>query len=82
MLRFRLRRLIEEFEFREKRRLTLVEISEKTGIFRTTLSRMSGPLPFNTTTENIDKLCTFFRCPVGELVEHVPDDHGGASAAT
>ncbi len=74
MLRFRLRRLIEEFEFREKRRLTLVEIAEKTGIFRTTLSRMSGPVHFNTTTDNIDKLCKFFDCPVGDLVEYIPDE--------
>lgn len=79
MLRFRLTRLIEEVEFREKRRLTLIEISEKTGIYRTTLSRISGPAPFNTTTDNIDRLCRFFGCSVADLVEYVPDEISGTS---
>lgn len=79
MLRFRLRRLIEEFEFREQRRLTMTEIGEATGIVRTTLSRMVGPRPFNTTTDNLEKLCRFFGCQVSDLVEYVPDEAAQAS---
>lgn len=74
MLRFRLRRLMEEFEFQHQRRLTLTEISEATGIVRTTLSRMVGPKPFNTTTDNVERLCKFFDCSVGDLIEYVKDD--------
>ena len=73
MLRFRLRRLIEDFEFREQRRLTMTEISAATGIVRPTLSHMVGPRPFNTTTDNLEKLCKFFGCQVSDLVEYVPD---------
>jgi len=43
------------------------------GIYRTTLSRIAGPRPFNTTTQNLDLLCRFFRCKIEELVEYVED---------
>ncbi|GAC1505561.1 MAG: hypothetical protein NVS1B6_13480 [Steroidobacteraceae bacterium] len=79
MLRFRLKRLIEEFEFRQQRRLTLTEVAEATGIVRTTLSRMVGPKHFNTTTDNLEKLCKFFGCQVGDLAEYVPDTEAGSS---
>ena len=74
MVRFRLRRLMEDFEFREQRRLTMTEIGEAPGIVRNTLSRMVGPKHFNTTTDNLQKLCKFFGCQVSDLVEYVPDD--------
>jgi putative transcriptional regulator len=74
MLRFKLRQLIADFEFREQRRLTMTEIAEATGIVRTTLSRIAGPRPFNTTTDNLERLCQFFGCPIEALVEYVPDN--------
>ena len=79
MLRFRLRRLMEDFEFREQRRLTMTEISEATGIVRTTLSRMVGPKHFNTTSDNLEKLCKFFGCQVSDLVEYLPDEAADAA---
>ena len=78
MIRYRLNRLIDAWEFENKRRLTLTELSRQTGVFRTTLSRIGGPTPVNTTVENIDKLCAFFRCQVGDLMEYVPDDASGS----
>ncbi|MEH3087905.1 MAG: helix-turn-helix transcriptional regulator [Xylophilus ampelinus] len=73
MVRFKLRRLMEEFEQREQRRLTFTEVAEATGIVRTTLSKMVGPKPFNTTTDNLAKLCEFFGCQMGDLVEYVAE---------
>ena len=73
MVRFRLKRVIEEFEFKHQRRLTLTELSAATGIVRPTLSLMIGPRPFNTTTDNLAKLCKFFGCGMGDLVEFLPD---------
>jgi putative transcriptional regulator len=72
MLRFRLRQLISEFEFREQRHLSLAELAAATGISRPTLSRIAGPKPFNTTTDNLDALCAFFGCRIEQLVEYVP----------
>lgn len=73
MIRFLLRRVIEEYEFKHQRRLSLKEISEATGIVRPTLSLMIGPKPFNTTTNNLGKLCEFFGCQISDLVEYIPD---------
>ena len=82
MIRFRLNRVIEKYEFEHQRRLTLTELSAATGIVRPTLSLMIGPKPFNTTTNNLGKLCEFFRCSVGDLVEYVPGAEDSRDAGT
>lgn len=74
MIRFRLREMIIDKEFKEGRRITLEEIARGTGIQRTTLSRISGQRGYNTTTDNIDKLCRFFGCSVDKLMEYVPNE--------
>ena len=76
MIRFHLKKLIADYEHRHGRRLTMGELSTETGIYRTTLSRIAGPKPFNTTTENLDALCRFFGCQVSDLLEYV-DEPGG-----
>lgn len=73
MIRFRLKEVIADREFREGRRITLEEISKQTGIHRTTLSKIANARGYNTTTSNLDRLCSYFRCPIGALVEHLPD---------
>ena len=74
MIRFRLREMIIDKEFKEGRRITLEEIARGTEIQRTTLSRISGQRGYNTTTDNIDKLCRFFNCSVDKLMEYVPNE--------
>ncbi|MGF1607282.1 MAG: helix-turn-helix domain-containing protein [Rhodothalassiaceae bacterium] len=74
MLRFRLKELIADREFREGRRITLDEIAEATGIHRTTLSKIANHRGYNASSEIIDKLCTYFRVPVGELMVHILED--------
>jgi putative transcriptional regulator len=76
MIRFLLKERIADKEFREKRRITLDEVARATGISRNTLSRVSNSFGYNTTTEVLDKLCTYFDCCIGELVEHVADEVG------
>ena len=71
MIRFRLRELIVEKEFTEGRRITLEEVAKATAIQRTTLSRIGGQRGYNTTTDNISKLCEYFACPVQSIMEHV-----------
>lgn len=73
MIRFHLKKLVAEFEYRHGRRLTMGELAETTGVYRTTLSRIAGPKPFNTTTDNLDALCRFFRCSIADLVEYVEE---------
>jgi DNA-binding Xre family transcriptional regulator len=74
MIRFRLKELITDQEFRTGKRITLGSIAEVTGIKQPTLSRISGTRGYNTTTDNIDKLCRYFGCQVGDLMEYVPDE--------
>lgn len=74
MIRFRLKELIADWEFKEGRRITFDELSNETGIHRTTLSRIAGLRGYNTTTDNMDRLCRFFNCPVERVMEHVSDE--------
>ena len=82
MLRFRLSELIAEKQFSEGRRVTINEVSEVTGINRMTLSRMMNRKGYSTVTDNLDKLCDFFDCPISDLVVHVkesPDASGNGA---
>jgi len=73
MIRFRLKELIADKEFSEKRKITLFEIAEKTGIARSTLSRLMSTAGYNTTTDVLDKLCKFFNCQTQQIAEYIPD---------
>jgi putative transcriptional regulator len=74
MIRFYLKELIAERQFKTGERVTLDQIAGGTGIHRVTLSRMSSRRGYNTTTDNVDKLCAYFGCSVAQIIEHVPDD--------
>jgi len=72
MIRFRLKELLAEKGFQENRRVTLDEVSQATGIHRTTLSKIANQRGYNTGTENVDRLCEYFGCQVEDVIEHVP----------
>jgi DNA-binding Xre family transcriptional regulator len=74
MLRFRLKELIAEKEFREGRVVTMLEIANATGIHRMTLSKLSNHRGYNPSADILDRLCTYFRCRIEQLVEHLPDE--------
>ena len=74
MIRFKLKEMLSEKAFREGKRINLDELSEATGVNKSTLSRISSVRGYNTTTDNIDKLCRFFGCSVDKLLEYVPDE--------
>lgn len=54
--------------------MTLTELSIVTGINRVTLSKMVNHRGYSTVTDNIDQLCKFFGCKVGEVMEYVEDE--------
>ncbi len=56
-----------------RRRITLVEIAEATGISRMTLHRMIKDKSYNASLEHLEKLCTFFQCEIQALVKFVPE---------
>lgn len=74
MIRFHLAKLMADKGFSERRRLELGDISEATGIHRSTLSRVLNRPGVNLTADNMSRLCAYFGCTLGELAEYVPDD--------
>ena len=74
MIRFHLAKLMADKGFRDRRRLELGDVSEATGIHRSTLSRVLNRPGVNLTADNMSRLCAFFGCSLGELAEYVPDD--------
>lgn len=73
VIRYRLKELIADREFRERRRITLEEVARATGISRNTLSRIANTYGYNTTTEVLDRLCHYFGCTLSDIAEHIPD---------
>lgn len=74
MIRFLINELLSDKQFKEGRRITLVEVSEATGINRMTLSKMINHKGYSAVTDNLDKLCRFFNCKIEDLVEYIPDE--------
>ena len=73
MLRFKLKELLAEKEFREGRVITMVEVANQTGIHRMTLSKLSNNRGYNPSADVLDRLCKYFKCRIEQLVEHIPD---------
>ncbi len=73
MIRLRLTELLADASFRRGRRVELLEVAQATGIHRTTLSKMVNVRGYNATLSNIDALCKFFGCGVGDIATYVPD---------
>lgn len=78
MIRFRLKELLADKGFRERRVVTLAEVAEATGIHRITLSKIANHVGYNTGTDNLDKLCEYFACALEDVAQHIP---AGSSAA-
>lgn len=74
MIRFRFKELLAQKEFTERKVISLTEVASATGMNRMTLSRIANHPGTNTGTENINKLCGYFNCEVGQLMEYLPDE--------
>jgi|GEM_PF-1196259 Predicted transcriptional regulator len=73
MIRSRLKRLRLEKEEREGRKLTYRVISHETGLSPGVINRVIHSDFAQISTDTIDRLCAYFQCTVGELLEYVPD---------
>ena len=74
MIYCRIKQLIAEKELREKRKITYQIMQDETGLSPVTISklfRFDGIQRIDGTT--IEKLCIFFGCQVGDLLEYIPD---------
>jgi len=74
MIRVLFKQMLDEKEFRERRRITLNEVSEETGLSRPTLTRIVNIPGHNTNTHAIEALCRYLECTPGELLQMVDDE--------
>ncbi|HZR37949.1 MAG TPA: helix-turn-helix transcriptional regulator [Nevskia sp.] len=63
-----LKQMLDEKCFRERRRITLNEVAEATGISRPTLTRIANTPGYNTNTDTVAALCKYFACAPGDLL--------------
>jgi len=73
MIRYHIKELIADKEFEEKRRITIGEIAKEAGINRMTLSKIINHPGHSTVTDNLDKLCNYFDCDIGQLITHIKE---------
>ena len=66
MIRSHLGRLMGE------RRLKIADVARETGLHRNSLTLLYRDEAARIDVETIDKLCDFFGCEVGELLEYIP----------
>jgi putative transcriptional regulator len=74
MIRFRMIELLREKSVSSNQRIDWGDVAIATGIHRTTLSKINNTRGYNVTSSNIDRLCKYFNCGVGDLMVYVPDD--------
>lgn len=71
VIRFKLAEQLEKKQFRDSRRITMQEVSDATGINRSTLSKILNQKGYSTGTDVLDRLCSYFECRLEDLAEHV-----------
>lgn len=78
MIRILFNQQLDEKAFRERRRITIADVCEETGLSRPTVSRLANQPGYVTNTTTIEKLCHYFGCTPGDLlvlVEEQTDGH-------
>lgn len=73
MIRILFRRLLDDKAFREKRKITLDQVAEETGIGRATINRLANSPGSNFSLTIVDELCRYFDCNPGELLQRVDE---------
>jgi putative transcriptional regulator len=74
VIRVLFKQLLDEKSFRERKRITVSDVSRETGISRATLTRIANIPGYNTNTDTLHSLCRYFDCNPGDLLEIRDDD--------
>jgi putative transcriptional regulator len=56
-----------------ERKLKVVDVARETGLHRNTITLLYDESAARVDLETIDRLCTLFKCTVGELFEHIAE---------
>jgi putative transcriptional regulator len=77
MIRILFRQMLDEKAFRERRRISLGDVSAETGLSRPTVSRIANVPGYATSTDTVEVLCRYFGCAPGDLLQMVDDETDG-----
>lgn len=67
MIRCHLSRLMGEHKMK------IADVARETGLHRNTITLLYNETANRVDLETVERLCSLFKCPVGELFEHIPD---------
>jgi len=74
MIKYNLKALIADKEFKNKKKITYEEISKATGISRQTLSKISSVRGQQIGSKIIEKLCIYFDVTPDQFMTIIPDE--------
>ncbi|MDM4771160.1 helix-turn-helix transcriptional regulator [Solimonas sp. SE-A11] len=77
MIRILFAQMLDEKAFRERRKITLNDVSDETGLSRPTVSRIANVPGYKTGTDTLDVLCRYFQCQPGSLLTWVDEQPDG-----
>ena len=72
-MKLRIDELITAYELREGKSLPLADLARETGLSEITLRGMVNHRATNVALADLAKVCDFFHCTVGELLQYTPD---------
>ena len=67
VIKIKLAEIIKESKYKD---LSYRELAKEIGISHLPLWKMAMEKPYNPSLDMIDKLCDFFKCRPGDLLEH------------
>lgn len=70
MIKINLQQMMLDHAAKKGAVVTIDEISKQTGLGRNTLSRIKNDPYRSTSTDVIDKLCTYFECELHNMVSY------------
>lgn len=73
-IKLRLRELLAQRESRESRRIRLTEVAQATGVSVNTLTPMINNQTDRVSLQALAKLCTYFHCMPGDLLQISSDE--------
>jgi len=56
-----------------ERKLKIADVARETGLHRNTITLLYDETAVRVDLDAVDKLCSLFEVPVGELLERLPD---------
>lgn len=70
VIKFKLNEIIKKKRLDETRGKSNRQLAKEIGISHVALYKMRKGLPYNPSLEMLDRLCCFFKCRIGDVLEY------------